>query len=129
MTSCKDNNDNPSTVDISTTEKGLVGLRGSMSDWESAFTKCAEHAPAVTNATWKLPSKDDWEKMASAAGGFFYLLDQNYERIGGKNLQPNVYWTSMEYDSEDAWFYDLSCGEFRHYYKTKRLLFRPVLAF
>ena len=22
-----------------------------------------------------------------------------------------------------------SCGEFRHYYKTKRLLFRPVLAF
>ena len=41
-------------------------------DWSTAndaTTGAADHTPAVTGQTWKLPSTDEWQQMFGANGG------------------------------------------------------------
>jgi hypothetical protein len=75
----------------------LANESGTM-DWETAKTTAAAHTPAVSGGTWTLPSKDDWDNMISAAGGYNALRDC-FSGVGGTNIQKGQYWTSTEYDS------------------------------
>ena len=70
-------------------------------DWETAKTSAAAHTPAVSGGTWTLPSKDDWNNMTNAAGGYAALLN-GFSAVGGTNIQESWYWTSTEYWEEDA---------------------------
>ena len=70
--------------------------------WSGAVTSCPNYNNTnepVTGASWKLPSKDQWEIMISAAGGYAALRD-------GLNMDKTYYWSSTENSSSDAWIYD-----------------------
>ena len=54
-------------------------------DNATAQTTCAAHTPAITNGTWKLATKDEWENMITA--GVFNDTDLNLQK--GK-----TYWSS-----------------------------------
>ena len=73
----------------------LANESGTM-DWETAKTTAAAHTPAVSGGTWTLPSKDDWDHMISAAGGYGALCN-GFSAVGGTNIQDGWYWTSVEY--------------------------------
>ena len=76
-------------------------------DWWAAINACSAKntSTRVTNATWLLASKDEWNNMITAAGGYTDLRD-GFESVGGSNLQSDYYyWSSTEYDSNEAWYY------------------------
>lgn len=50
---------------------------------------------------WFLPSAGQWDKMATAAGGYANLKT-NAGLQGGNS---STYWSSTEYDAEHAWFF------------------------
>ncbi|MCR5326384.1 MAG: hypothetical protein K6E37_06515 [Bacteroidales bacterium] len=64
-------------------------------DWSSAVTTCAAHTPTIPGGTWKLASKDEWDQMINASGGYAALRD-GFESVGGTNMQSTVYWSSTE---------------------------------
>ena len=72
----------------------LANESGTM-DWETAKTTAAAHTPAVSGGTWTLASKDDWDNMINAAGGYNALRD-GFSGVGGTNIQKGQYWTSTE---------------------------------
>ncbi len=99
---------------------------GRLYTWEAAVRGCAE----LGNG-WRLPTDQEWQNMAKQYGGivddsndsgksayfelseggsteFNALLggnrkeDGSYQRLGAHGF----YWTSTEYDSAEAWFYN-----------------------
>ena len=78
----------------------------------------AAHTPAAptTTSSWMLPSKDQWNKMITAAGGYTALRDGFSGIAGASNLQSNFYWSSTEDDSNNAnaWLYRFSNGQWYH---------------
>jgi len=77
--------------------------------------KCPDKNTAlpVAGALWVLPSKDQWETMISAAGGYTALRD-GFSSVGGTNLLWDYYWSSTwdGYGSEwsSAWSYLFNDG-------------------
>ncbi len=66
-------------------------------DYNAAKTACNNKntSTPVTNATWAIPSKDEWDQMISAAGGRTALRD-GFSGIGGTNISnanQEVYWS------------------------------------
>jgi hypothetical protein len=57
-----------------------------------------------------LPSKDQWTKMITAAGGYTALRDGFSGITGASNLQSTYYWSSTESSADRAWRYDFSDG-------------------
>ena len=47
--------------------------------------------------------------MITAAGSYTALRD-GFTSVGGSNLQSDMYWSSTEYDSGNAWLYDFEDG-------------------
>ena len=73
--------------------------------------------PAGTSA-WFLPSAGQWDKMATAAGG--------YNNLG---LQSYVYWSSSERNANYAWGYDSGNGNWGNGSKDIGYFVRACLAF
>ncbi len=78
-------------------------------NWETAKTRCsgknASTSTPVTDATWLLASKDQWNYMINAAGDYTALCDGFSGITGASNLQSNNYWSSTESASDRAWNY------------------------
>lgn len=74
-------------------------------DYSTAQTTCAAHTPAITGGTWKLATKDEWDKMISAAGSTTDLRN-GFSSVGVTNMETDVYWASTEYNSSYAYYYD-----------------------
>ena len=105
----------------------LTDEEGQM-NWSTAQTTCAAHTPAITGGTWKLPTKDEWDNMISAAGSFTDLRD-GFSSVGGTNMESSGYWSSTEKDSDLAWYYYFYYGGWASDGKTYTYYVRPVLAF
>ena len=78
-------------------------------NWDGAVAACENYnkTDPVTGALWKLPSKVQWDKMISAAGGYAALRDC----FGtGANMDKTYYWSSTEDGSSSAWEYDFHDG-------------------
>ena len=75
-------------------------------DWQAAINACSAKntSTPVTGATWLLASKDEWNNMITAAGGYTDLRD-GFESVGGSNLQSDGYWSSTEASYNLAWYY------------------------
>ncbi len=100
-------------------------------NWSTAngASGAAAHTPTVTGQTWKLPSKDEWDNMISAAGSYTDLRD-GISSVGGTNMQSDDrYWSSTESDSGYAWVYNFSNGKWGNGYNDFEYYVRACLAF
>ncbi|MBR5907703.1 MAG: hypothetical protein IKZ50_04845 [Bacteroidales bacterium] len=88
-------------------------------NWESAIDACSAKNTSnpVTGATWLLASKDQWEKMINAAGGYATLRD-GFSSVGGTNMQQTRYWTSTESTASLAYYVIFTNGDITTSYKT-----------
>ena len=77
--------------------------------------------PEVTSA-WFLPSAGQWDKMATAAGGYANLQTN-------ADLQSLYYWSSSEYSAYDAWYFRAYYGFWSCVNLGVNYLVRPCLAF
>jgi surface protein len=109
--------------------------KGQMS-WTDATgaSGVAAHTPAAptTTSSWMLPSRVQWEKMITAAGSYTALRDGFSGISGASNLQSDFYWSSTEYDSNNAsaWRYAFSYGGWTTNSKdTNYIWVRACLAF
>lgn len=77
---------------------GLALARGdgySMT-WSKATTAAAAQTPVISSGgTWKLATKDEWNSMITAAGGYS-ALKSSFSGVGCKDLKSSGYWTSTE---------------------------------
>ena len=80
-----------------TNHKGLALAMTDESDTKYGYeadTAASAHTPAFTGGTWKLASKDEWDNMIKAAGGFASLRD-GFSSVGGTNINmKGNYWSS-----------------------------------
>ena len=94
------------------------------SDWYNAPATATSGKTAVPGSTeWRLPSNEDWSRMfdgcniaASSTPGAGavtsdYTSNRNIESLrtkyntaAGYSLPVDVYWSSTEYDVDDAWY-------------------------
>lgn len=80
--------------------------------WKSANSTCSGKTPAVTGCTWKLATKDEWNNMINAAGGFSALRD-GFSSVGGTNMlsgSDDYYWSSTTTGYDCAWSCTFSTG-------------------
>ena len=99
-------------------------------DWSTAQTTCAAHTAPFTGGTWKLATKDEWQLMINAVGGFNNLKN-GFSSVGGTNLQSNSYWTNTEYESDDQMAYVcyFNSNMLNKSWKTNSSFVRACLAF
>lgn len=100
-------------------------------DWEGAKTTAPAHTPVVSNGTWTLASKDDWDNMINAAGDYTALRD-GFSAVGGTNMLERGYWSStiVDFDNDDfAWNYDFKWGIWYDQYQVDHYYVRACLAF
>ena len=118
-------------------KSGSNGLAIALADeaskmnWSTAngASGAAAHTPTVAGQTWKLPSKDEWDNMISAAGSYTNLRD-GFSSVGGTNMQSDDrYWSSTDSDSGYAWIYYFSNGKWGNGYKDFDYYVRACLAF
>ena len=90
----------------------------------------------VANASWMLPSKDQWNNMVNACKNVlgtqnsFEDLRDGFSSRGGTNIYATTYWSSTEYDATKAWYYDIGNNNWDYYFKTfNGFRVRSVLAF
>ncbi len=114
---------------------GSNGLAIALADegtmkWAPAVTTAAAHTPVFSNGTWKLPSKDDWDNMITAAGGYTALRD-GFSSVGGSNLYLNDYWSSTEVEGNPdyAWTFAFVLGDWVYTSKVSNYPVRACLAF
>jgi hypothetical protein len=105
---------------LALTNEGLMA-------WEAAKTACNNKntSTPVTNATWLLASKDQWDYMigSNGAGSWTALRD-------GYNLGKEFYWSSTDDGSSGAWFFDFLHGDWSDIFKEYDLIsVRACLAF
>jgi uncharacterized protein (TIGR02145 family) len=99
---------------------------GRLYTWEAANKGCA-----MLGKGWRLPTNGEWQNMAKQYGGIYNDSNDKgksayvnlseggsaeFNALLGGNRQPNgnyerldahgFYWTSTEYDSAEAWFYN-----------------------
>ena len=101
--------------------------------WPAANTACnttKNTNTPVTNATWLLASKDQWNYMITAAGSYTALRDGFSSITGASNMQSNVYyWSSTEDGSDSAWGIYFGDGKWGSILKTNYVRVRACLAF
>ena len=102
-------------------------------DWSTAGTTCSgkNTSTPITGAKWLLASKDQWNNMITAAGGYTALRD-GFTSVGGSNLDSEYYWSSTEYenDTSNAWMFLFSDGSWNGFPKSMNsILVRACLAF
>jgi len=76
--------------------------------WQAAIDACSAKntSTPVTDATWLLASKDQWDYMlgTNGAGSYTALRDGFSGISGASSLQSAPYWSSTEKDSDNAWY-------------------------
>ena len=102
--------------------------------WEAAKTACnttKNTSTPVTDATWLLASKDQWDYMlgTNGAGSYTALRDGFSGISGASNLQSDFYWSSTEDEEDDVWYIDFRDGSWDITYKGNSYLVRSCLAF
>lgn len=95
--------------------------------WETAKTTAAAHTPVVSNGTWTLPTKDEWDNMITAAGGYEALRD-GFSSVGGTNMNEDKYWSSTP-ENTYAWCYYFNYGKWVDGYVDNPCYVRACLAF
>ena len=120
---------------------GSNGLAIALADdgymnWSTAQTTCAAHTPVFSNGTWKLPTQDEWKQMFGANGGNegkYTGLNTAITTAGGTAFQNGTvrYWSSSEYNSEQAYQMQLYSGDAIWFndWKVNEQWVRAVLAF
>ena len=101
-------------------------------EWEAAKTACnttKNTSTPVTDATWLLASKDQWNYMLNGAGGTTSLRDGFSGITGASNLTTDVYWSSTESASSKAWGYGFSSGDWYSSWNDMDFNVRACLAF
>jgi uncharacterized protein (TIGR02145 family) len=106
----------------------ICNTYGRLYTWEAAIQGCN-----ALGKGWRLPTNEEWQNMAMQYGGVYddsadngksaYLKlseggGAEFNALLGGNRQPDgsyerldahgFYWTSTEYDSADAWFYNFA---------------------
>ena len=97
-------------------------------NWYTAQSTAAAY-PLVfsSGGTWKLPSKDEWDLMINAAGGFTKLC-KGFESVGGTNMQDNLlYWSSTQINGTIA--NSIASWGWTEQPKNSRALVRACLVF
>ena len=104
--------------------------------WSTATgaSGAAAHTPAAPTpitSSWMLPSRDQWEKMITAAGSYTALRTGFSGITGASNLQSGNYWSSTEYDADAqcAWYFNFDGGNWYNNLKEKDYRVRACLAF
>jgi len=89
---------------------------GESMQWGAAEQVCEgkNQSTPVAGATWAMPTKDQWNAVATAAGGFNALVSQF--GLGDRSY----YWssTTVEGNSSNAWRYDFDWGQWDSGSKT-----------
>ena len=98
-------------------EENKKGLALALKDegsfrWEGANTVCSNKNTSLPfeDATWKLASKDEWDKMINAAGGYTALRD-GFAAVGGDNIRMGQYWSGDDSGSSFVFVYKFVSGE------------------
>ena len=127
-----------SSTDHATYKHGLaIALSddNSGSNWSTAMSTI-EGKSAVTNAAWQLPSQNQWKAMFKAFGdneASYSGLNSAITTAEGTALQEGAYyWSSSEYDADNAWNVHPLDGSTNLYYYSKDYDFfkgRACLAF
>jgi len=76
--------------------------------WQDAINACSAKntSTRVTNATWLLASKEQWEKMGAIQSSQTYTaLRDGFSSVGGSNMRSSGYWSSTEAGSSYAYYY------------------------
>jgi len=98
-------------------------------DWGMAKTKCAAKTPTVPGCTWKLASKDEWNNMITATGGYAVLRD-GFSGVGGTNMQKDQYWSSTgDGSGYIAWTCNFNNGNWFDPYTDSERYVRACLEF
>ena len=87
--------------------------------WEEAMSAAAKYTttvPGTIYSDWHLPSKHELNAMY-----------ENRKLIGG--FSTDIYWSSSEYDVNDAWFQNFATGSQYTSSKGIAIYVRPVRAF
>ncbi len=100
---------------------------GGTMEWAPAKTTAPAHTPAVSNGTWTLASKDDWNNMITAAGSYTALRD-GFSAVGGTNMNEDKYWSSTP-ENDNAWCYYFNYGMWVDGYVDNPCRVRACLAF
>ncbi|MDC0087065.1 DUF1566 domain-containing protein [Polaribacter sp.] len=74
---------------------------------------------------WFLPSKDELNKMFS----YKAVINTTATANDGSNFATNYYWSSTEYDNDNAWFQDFEYGNQSTINKYDPSIVRAVRAF
>ena len=96
-------------------------------DWNEADTAASAHTPAFTGGTWKLASKDEWDNMITAAGGFASLRD-GFSSVEGTNMK-GMYWSSTPQNANNEWYININSGQWWSAGKTAKVNVRACLTF
>ena len=111
---------------------GLMDQGGSgiENNWNTAKSEC-EGNTAITGATWRMPSEDDWKAMFTANGGntnSYAGLSTLITTAGGKALS-GTYWSSTgEPGNENNRARVIEADGWSESYKSATNLARAVLA-
>ena len=100
-------------------------------DWSTAKSTCEAKntSTCVANASWMLPSKEQWNAMLNANGGYTGLQTALATAGGDSSKLPeDCYWSSTEYYS-DAWDYDFYFVEWHWDGRDEYFRVRACLAF
>ena len=72
------------------------------------------YTTAVTDASWMLPTKPQWEAMIAAAGGFVSLRD-GFASVGGTNMRTkddntsdSYYWSNTQVPGSNTFWYSIN---------------------
>ena len=103
---------------------------GSYNNGKTAAELCSawNTSKAITGGTWKLATKDEWDNMISAAGTYSALRD-GFSSVGGTDMQSDGYWSSMESNSDNAYYNDFYSGGWFNTSKYYSYYVRACLAF
>ena len=76
-----------------------------MMNWSTANSTCSNKNTSVhiNNASWMLPSQDQWFEMWSAGGGTqeaLIALRDGFSSVGGTNLLSDEYWSSNTWEDD-----------------------------
>jgi len=101
--------------------------------WEAAMTACnttKNTNTPVTDATWLLASKDQWNYMRGTNGaGSASALRTGFEDVSGTNMVADEYWSSTEDEDDCMFVLDFNMGFWNSCDKSGKRYVRACLAF
>ena len=101
--------------------------------WGAAMTACnttKNTNTPVTDATWLLASKDQWNYMKGINGaGSASALRTGFEDVSGTNMVVDEYWSSTEDEDDCMWVLDFNMGVWNSCDNSGNRYVRACLAF